>query len=135
MFGGATAQPALPPVHDEQVWKLLVEALSMGALAPAWTRRRYMAQRAHVAGALARIDDRIQASLAALRAATWTAATADALRTRPRAAIARPPAGVVGVAACDACRKWNRARCVVRLAGRRYEPATYWPTPIDYPQA
>lgn len=128
MFGGATAQPALPPVHDEHVWKLLVEALSMGALEPAWTRHRYMAQRAHVAGALANVDDRIHSSLAALRAASWTPAIANALRTRPRAAITLPPS-VVGYVACDLCRKWNHARCVVRLSGRHYESSTYWPTP------
>ncbi|GAB0494041.1 hypothetical protein MMPV_005331 [Pyropia vietnamensis] len=132
MFGGPAAQQAFPTVHDEEVWKLLVEALSMGALNPSWTRRRYMAERAHVAAALANVDDRIQSSLGALRAAWWTPAIADALCSRPRVAITSAPSSMVGYVACDACRKWNRARCVVRLAGRRYEAATYWPTPIVY---
>jgi len=132
MFAGATAQSALPLVHDEQVWTLLIEALAMGALHPGWSRARHMAQRQHVAAALSNVTDRVTASLRATAADAWPPVVSRALRSRPRVAVGPPPVAPVGFVACDACRQWKRARSVVRVAGRRYAADVYWPTPIAF---
>jgi len=132
MFAGATAQSALPVVHDGQVWTLLVEALAMGALHPGWTRSRHMAQRRHVAAALSNVTDRLTSSLRATASDAWPPAVTRALRSRPRVAVGPPPVAPVGFVACDACRQWKQARSVVRVAGRRYAADVFWPTPIAF---
>lgn len=77
-----SARSTLPVISENEVRKLLIEALSMGALKPEWTRSRYLKRRDYVAAALTHVTDRVTGALRLAQSGAWPAHVVDALRSR-----------------------------------------------------